>query len=256
MMRLGVLFFIFLLFVGCHASARLQIGRILNVKGAGLMINEKNVTTDEALFWGDKLATGKETILNLIIYPSFSITVKPSSEIKLIGGIVEQNGQNILSSSAVRVLKGKIQANVKSSENVINTIKVFGQRSISAIRGTTFEINTEAANNEVYVEEGLIDVEPLVGTQTIQVRSGKTANLEKSTTVELLRNQLETPNIESAKKSWEKEAGTILTTHRLVAKKYKKALDSEIASLRKSLLRDIVSMRKTTKGIYDQFKNK
>lgn len=241
-----------------QAEAKLQIGEIVKLAGARATVNGKEVKTSVPLFWGDRLFAGPDTTLDVLIYPSFAIKLTPSSEVKFIGNLVEKQGKQLLASTAIQALKGRLQARVYKASNVVNDIKVFGRRTMSSIRGTTFEVDA-GETESVEVFEGQVDVQPLAGpTQDIQsvgtgqefsAMSAKVVDVKTAPPADLITS-------ESAQQKWQVEEEKVLSAHAKEAKKYREIMNRDVRSVGESLRKDAQGMFRSLKGGYDQFKKK
>lgn len=255
-----ILGFVITVVFSTNAFAKLQIGEIIRKSGPKVTVNGKVVKASMPLFWGDRLISGPDTTLDILIYPSMAIKLNPSSEMKLIGSLIEKAQKSLNSTSAIQVVKGKIQGHLSKSMDIKNNVKVFTRKTVSAIRGTTFEISEEGEIDSVEVYEGEVEVSSLANenpNSTISVSAGNevtTADMKPQAVV-----QKETPTLpttEEIKTAWNKNSEVILSAHAKEAKKYKEILDRDVSSMYKGLQKDAKGMFQSTKGAYDQFKKK
>lgn len=247
-------FFMCLSFLLIHvsaASAKLQVGRILKSNGDAIKINNSNAESEAALFWGDQLLTGKDTTVEVLIYPSFSIKLWPSTNVKLIGSLIGKQDAHLSASSVVQIIAGKIQGQVIKKSGDSAKVRIFGNRTISSIRGTVFEVDTES-ETEAVVYEGKVEVQVPAINKSFVVQASEALNLKASKPV-VEANASPAPQLATGKEIeavWAKDAASVLASHEKEAKNYKKSLDRDVSGLNQSLKKDASGVFKNLKGIY------
>lgn len=255
-----IIAYIFPLLFSLNSFAKLQIGEIIRRSGPNVTINDKLVKASVPLFWGDRLISGPDTILEILIYPSMALKLQPSTEVKLVGNLVQEIQKNITSTSAIQLVKGQITGYLAKNANIENKVKVFARKTVSAIRGTTFEISEEENVDSIEVFEGVIEVSSIADEEKVNSVSLSAGN--EITTIDLKPQvvaQKEVPIVlksEEIDTVWNKNSEMILSSHAKEAKKYKELLDRDVRSVYKGLQKDAKGMFKSTKGAYDQFKKK
>lgn len=257
---------------GSHSAwGALKIGEILKPAGAHATVNGKVIQASIPLFWGDRLFTGPDTTLDVIVYPAFSLKLKPSSEVRLIGNLIEKNGERLMASTAIEALKGKLQGHVFSGSAVKNDLKIFSRRTISSIRGTTFEVSADAGGDDsasaddVSVFEGTVDVEPIAKADSaktafpmaVPVSAGQEFNASTAK-VTSLNEAAPTDLVAKADvdAQWKKDEAAVLSAHAKEAKKYREIMERDVKSVSDGYRKDAHGMFKSIKGSYDQFKKK
>lgn len=247
-----IAFLICLLFFNVAHSA-LQVGKILKVTGANYSLNSKKVGLEAPIFWGDRLFVGKATTLEVVIYPSFLVKIHPSSKLQVIGNIIEKIGDQAGVTAALRVEAGKIHGAVFKKNGITNSIKVFGTKTISSIRGTTFEIDVEN-DEEVSVFEGAIEVATPTQSETILIGANQALDLSQNN-LKAKESQKTLPQMSTESEveaAWVRDSAQVMQHHSREAKKYKKLLDQDVSKMMKGLKKDASSMFKGLKGGYEK----
>jgi hypothetical protein len=251
--KLVGLFFSFIISVNVFAG--LPVGKVLeNYMTRNIVINDKDIKSEQKIFWGDKIKTNHNNSGDVLIFPSLVIKIKPNSEIKVVGSLMSNENSRPDSKTdtktILKVIKGGIVANLYKEENNDNNLKVIGKRSISSIRGTIFEVDVEQ-DNETTVFEGNVVVNIPLLKKEVDVNSNESLNVASGT---VLKKSLIIPEFISkseVKKLWEQDASEILELHKKDASKYKKLLDLETKKISTGLNNSAKSMFNNIRGVYD-----
>lgn len=192
--------------------------------------------------WGQTIANSTQNSLKFILYPEMSFQIEPGSSIKIIGQFIKQDGKNILTEGAIQIIKGKLKGQIAKNAMIQNQLKVFGKKTLSSIRGTTFEIDVESAE-ELAVEEGKVEVELL------EKKSTKIVEGQSNEAKQLIEHKL-------VISSWNENKQQVLSIHNKEAKRLQASLKKDIGMAYLNLNKDIRKSFEQHKGHYDQFKKK
>lgn len=199
--------------------------------------------SNKPIFWGDKIVNSSQLGKLILLYPNVSIKFSKGTEIKIIGQLVTKDQGTVLSAGAIQLIKGSLLGQVAKTEGVSNQLKIFGRKTVSSIRGTTFNIQNDS-ESEVQVLEGEVLV--------------KNIKTQKEEIVEGFVNE-SSPLIppEKMNELWQKQLVEVLKIHRENAQALKTTLDKNIIDVYSNLSRDIEKQKEQYKGFYNQFrKNK
>lgn len=225
-------------------AAGLKVGEVLSDQT--ITINGQNVKKSATIAWGDVISADNPGNVEIMLYPSVSLRLQSGASVKVLGSLVKTDGKNsksVLTESALQVLKGKIQGQLLHDEDGRTSLKIIGKKSLSSIRGTTFEISSDDAN-EVKVFEGEVEVQNLETTELTKVLGDQT----------LTKPELAKPEI--VRGLWARSSADILASHAKEAAKFKKLLDQSVQTSLSGVRGDAKKMFKGIGNPYDQFKKK
>ena len=137
------------------ALREVVVGKVFSTIGS-VTLDGKKVSKDDVIKFGDMIKTEQKSQISLILFPGFSFSVGSDSQLKIVGTMVKKNSNLVFAETAISLLKGRIKARLDKSE-LKQEVQIFTKRSISAVRGTEFEIIENEEETTLDVDHGIVD---------------------------------------------------------------------------------------------------